>query len=355
MQTVLRVYLLGSLDLHQAGGEARSTIALQKPPTLKSQSLLAYLILRRNEIVPRGRLLEMFWGEYPERRARQSLSTALWHIRRCFSGAESIQGDNYSVQFTWKPVWVDATEFEAHTIQGDLPNLEAALALYRGDFLESFYDDWIIDERYRLEERYLKSLALLMDIYEEGRRFADALTAAQRLLAKNPLREDAHRMAMRAYCGLGQRNAALEQFYTCRQSIRDELGIEPLPETEALFRAIQEGEIEIGSPQTQPASSILVQKSAGRDPNDTAILFPLMGRDLELKQLYSLWERTRRGERCLLLIGGDVGVGKTRLVDAFANQVRGWGNRVLWGRCYEFERLLPYQPIAEALRSLAAR
>ena len=53
-----------------------------------------------------------------------------------------------------------------------------------------------------------------------------------------------------------------------------------------------------------------------------------------------------------MLICGEAGVGKTRLAEELAQQLRWRGGRVLWGRCYEFERLLPYQPISEALRTL---
>ncbi|MCP4418034.1 MAG: hypothetical protein GY805_15535 [Chloroflexi bacterium] len=54
----------------------------------------------------------MFWGDRPERRARRSLSTSLWHIRRCFAPADPIMADNRTVQFVWPgEIWLDAAAF----------------------------------------------------------------------------------------------------------------------------------------------------------------------------------------------------------------------------------------------------
>lgn len=75
--STLRLYFLGTLDIRH------DDQPLPKPATLKSQSLLAYLILHRHRPQPRDRLVGLFWGDRPERKARRSLTTALWHIRRC--------------------------------------------------------------------------------------------------------------------------------------------------------------------------------------------------------------------------------------------------------------------------------
>jgi DNA-binding SARP family transcriptional activator len=71
---------------------------LSKPATLKSQSLLAYLVLHRAQPQPRERLAGMFWGERPERKARASLSTALWHIRHVLPDEDLILSNLHTVQ-----------------------------------------------------------------------------------------------------------------------------------------------------------------------------------------------------------------------------------------------------------------
>jgi DNA-binding SARP family transcriptional activator/predicted ATPase len=344
----LQLYFLGRLDMRSGGRP------LPRPPTLKSQSLLAYLVLHRDQVQPRERIIGLFWSERPERKARGSLSTALWHIRRCLPDDSLLLSDAHAVQFDPESdVWLDVEEFEAQVSLTDMDGLQSALALYRGDLLEGFYDDWILPERYRLEVLYVDALARLMAAYEAAGDYGSALTTAQRMLGRDLLREDAHRLAMRAYCRLGRRNAALEQYERCREIVLKELGAEPTGETTALYQAILGGDFPVGpTAATLPAEvpSIVPADRAGRSPLDVIAPVRLVGRERELKLLLDAWQAARTGHGELLLVSGEAGVGKTRLVEEFANELRWQGVRVLSGRCYEFERALPYQPLAEALQ-----
>jgi DNA-binding SARP family transcriptional activator len=197
---ILRLYFLGPLVTRYDERQ------LPVPPTLKSQSLLAYLVLHRDQPQPRDRLATLFWGDRPERKARRSLSTALWHVRRCLPDDRFILSDPYTVQFDPRAaLWLDVDEFRSLVSLDDVASLQSAVALYRGDFLDGFYDDWIVNERYRLEALYLEALARLTAGHEGEGNHERALAAALRLLDHDPLREDAHRAAMRAYCRLGLR------------------------------------------------------------------------------------------------------------------------------------------------------
>ncbi len=342
----LQLYFLGSLGMRYGNGP------LPKPPTLKSQSLLAYLVYHRLQPQPRDLLAGLFFGERTEHKARRSLSTALWHIRRCLPDDSVILNDSQTVQFDpQSPLWLDVEEFEALAARSDAVSLHAAIALYRGDFLEGFYDDWIISERYRLEFVYLETLARLIAVYEADMDYQAALATALRLLDRDSLREDAHQAAMRAYCGLGQRKAALEQYGRCQEILRKELGVEPMVETRDLYQAILQGFF-----IAEPSPGVLSIKSlpagsVGYDPLDVTARVKLAGREKETAFLEDCWSAVQKRGSRLVLIGGEAGVGKTRLVEEFANHLRWQGIWVLWGRCYEFERVLPYQPVADALRS----
>jgi DNA-binding SARP family transcriptional activator len=348
--TTLRVRFLGTLDI------CADDQPLSKPPTLKSQSLLAYLIYHRRQPQPRERLAGLFWGDRPEPKARHSLATALWHIRRCLPREEYILSDFHTIQFDPQAdLWLDVERFEFEVHSHDMARLEAAVALYQGEFLDGFYDDWIINERYRLETLFADVLARLMVAQEAGREHEAALSTALRLLGQDPLREDAHRLAMRAYCRLGQRNAALEQYCRCQQMVRQELGAEPMVETTELYQAILEGRFKVGRPPEVPpvqVSAVEPPLPLGRSPLDAIAPSRLVGRVDELEVLQERWQRAEVGQGGVVFIGGEAGVGKTRLAEEFASRLRWQGVRVLWGRCYEFERLLPYQPISEALRTI---
>jgi oligopeptide transport system substrate-binding protein len=347
--STLRLYFLGPLDIRY------DDQPLPKPPTLKSQSLLAYLVLHHHRPQPRERLADLFWGDRPERKARRSLTTALWHIRRCLP-ADYILSDPHTVQFDPQAdLWLDVDKFESHLSHDDMTRLQSAVALYRGHFLDGFYDDWIINERYRLEAVFCEALARLM-VGQEARGEHDAaLATALRLLDHDPLREDAHRLAMRAYCRLGQRNTALEQYRRCREVVQAELGAEPMVETTELYQAILEGRLAVGrEPKVSPVQVPVVAPSVplGRSPLDAMAPSRLVGREEELEFLRQCWQGVEAGQSGWVLISGEAGVGKTRLVEEVAHRLRWQGVRVLWGRCYEFERVLPYQPVAEALRAI---
>jgi len=348
--SALRLSLLGPLEIRDGDQP------LPKPPTLKSQSLLAYLALHRDRPQPRERLAGLFWGDRPEHKARRSLTTALWHLRRCLPGEDLLLSDTQTVQFDPQAdLWLDVAAFESLLSSPDPSRLQAAVALYRGELMDGFYDDWVLNERYRLETLFAQALTRLMLGLEAEGAYGDALAYALRLLEDDPLREDAHRLAMRAYCRLGRRNAALEQYQRCREIVGQELGAEPMEETAALYQAILDGRLQVG-PAVEPLPTgrafAAPALPLGQDPLDPAVRAPLVGRGAEMALLRRYHAEAQAGHGGLVLVHGEAGTGKTRLAVEFANSLRWQGTRVLWGRCYEFERILPYQPVGEALRTV---
>ena len=255
--SLLKIHLLGQLELLDSEDRV-----LSLPTTLKARSLLAYLILHRSQPQPRERLFALFWGERPEQKARHSLSTALWSIRRSLPDEEVILSDHHTVQLDPQAeLWLDVDAFEGLIARQGTSDLQAAAALY------------------------LDALARLMSAYEDQGQHESALTTALRLLKEDPLREDAHRAAMRAYCRLGRRNVALEQYRRCREHVQAELDAEPMPETVTLHQEILEGRFAVGPaisappldepPPTPPAIS------KPYDPLDVGATSPLVGRDGE--------------------------------------------------------------------------
>ena len=113
MASELQIRCLGRLTLHSREASEPAGRELPLPATLKSQSLLAYLVVHRDRPQSRDRLAELFWGDRPEHNARRSLATALWQIRRCLPGDDFILAGAASVQFNPHSVfWLDVAEFE---------------------------------------------------------------------------------------------------------------------------------------------------------------------------------------------------------------------------------------------------
>jgi DNA-binding SARP family transcriptional activator len=352
MQIMLRISLLGSLRL--AVDQAAAPVP--RLATQKATSLLAYLVTRRGREHPRESLAELFWPDRPATNARRSLHTALWHIRRALQQA-GLDPDDFltagELAIAWHApparFWLDVDEFEACSAAAEPAALQHAVDLYRGGFLDGHYDDWCVQERERLEVRLLDTLARLADAALAEARFAEALLHARHSLQIDPLREDAQRAAMFALYQLGQRAAALDQFAACRERLQAELGIEPSAETRALQRAIVDETL-----PRRPARGGASVAPAGAWPGATTYdpqRIPLAGRVDERRRLDDWWQQ--RHESLALLVG-EAGVGKTRLAEEWTSALRARGVPVRSGRCYAFERAVPYQAISELLREWLA-
>jgi ABC-type transport system substrate-binding protein/DNA-binding SARP family transcriptional activator len=345
----LQLLLLGTLEIQYDSQQ------LPKPPTLKSQSLLAYLATHRQQPQPRERLADLFWGDRPERKARRSLTTALWHIRRCLPTENVLLSDVQSVQFDpAADIWLDVAEFEYLVTRSEPSCLRPAIALYRGDFMDGFCDDWVLNERYRLETLFSEALARLMMALEAQRDYESALAMGRRLLDHDLLREDAHRLVMRALCRLGRRNAALEQYRHCQEIVKRELGADLMAETTELCQAILDGRFDVEPAAQGPVAGGAVVEAVlpgGQNPLDPVFRGRLVGREPEMAFLRDRYEEARGGHGSLVLVRGEAGMGKTRLMEELANHTSWQGATALKGRCYEFERILPYQPVAELLQT----
>jgi DNA-binding SARP family transcriptional activator len=346
---------------------------LPRPSTQKTQSLLAYVIMHSTAAHSREKLAGLLWPEADDDRAQRSLRTALWSGRRLLSSAdarlaESLLASRLDVR--WLPamdVELDLQQFEramaswrqARTKEplAALAALQSALAIYRGPLLEGLYDDWCLDERYRLEEHYLSALAAAVSQLEAVGQLQEAVACAQRLLASDPLREEIHRTVIRLLGDLGDRSAVLRQYQHCKEILARELDEPPSAETEvALASALQAAQARKGAPReslplplpVSPVAPAPVQQPPATASGDR---LPLLGRETQWQALTSWIARTEAGQGRTMLIAGEAGSGKTRLLEEIAARARWRSVRVLWGTCYEYERMLPYQPFTEALRA----
>ncbi len=325
------------------------------PPlaTSKTQSLLAYLILHRQQPRSRDELATLFWGDRDEVRARHSLATALWRIRRLL-GEDYLLADATSVQFNPAgSFWLDIAEFKMHLNnsrsdpdeQHAADALQQAVALYRDDLLEGFYDDWCIEERYHLEGLYLDALSRLVIWHAAQGNATEVLNYARKYLVRDPLAENIHLALMRALVALRDLAGARRQWQYCCETRQQELHLPPSPEMLGQAEDILGARFMIPLP-TEP-------RQAGTPPRRGSLERPpFVGRAREMDALRARWEQATQGHGGVVLIGGAAGVGKSRLVEEFAATVRWSGGIVAQVHCYEPERMLPYQPLVELLRDL---
>jgi DNA-binding SARP family transcriptional activator len=244
----LRFSLFGSVRVTR---EDRFEEQIRIRPT--AMTLLAYLLLYRNRSHRREVLAGLFWGGMDDGRAKRCLNTTLWRLR---STLDTRDHTDCSVLDTVTPgeikfnrscdIWLDVAEFE-HKIMNWLgqrnsdliaQDLEEAHQLYVGDLMEGYYEDWVLRERERLRDLYLKSLASLMEFHHLDGNLEKSLLCGQRILDMDPLREDVYRAMMRMYVKNGQRNLAIQHYKNCCEILGAELEIPPMLETQALYHEL---------------------------------------------------------------------------------------------------------------------
>jgi tetratricopeptide (TPR) repeat protein len=234
--------------------------------------------------------------------------------------------------------------------------LQQALAYWRGPALADFAG-WPFAQA---ESERLESLRMLVteDLIETE--FAlghhcELVPQLETLVKEHPLRERLWGHLMVALYRAERQAEALQAYRVVRQILNVELGIEPARALRNLQEQIlgQQPELDWASAQRGASSPNRPAREAGFPTPSflTDLGGPFVGRDRELERLGHAWEHVVAGDRQVVLIGGDPGVGKTRLAAEFARSVSGDGTRatVLLGRCDEDLRV-PYQPFVEALR-----
>ena len=231
----LCLYLLGASRIERHGMSIRL-------PTRKALSLLAYLVLRPIEH-SREKLAALFWGDSTDQEARHSLRVAFAMLRSHLGTDLLLPGRDTAQINPDYHVWADVLEFEARATQvlaANPPDPSAInLDLYQGDLLPDLYDDWIIRERERYRQLYLDLLLHLAQHWRTQGEYRRVIDLASRLLTQDPANEAAHQHLMFSHFAAHDRNAALKQYEACVRSLRDELGVDPSPETQALYRRIK--------------------------------------------------------------------------------------------------------------------
>lgn len=334
----LRIRLFTQLQLTDGNQEGTFSI---RP---RAKRLLVYLLLHRNETFLREHLSFSLWPDRPERDSLGTLRRALSELRRSLPTLEEGQWIVDSQDgIRWNlnsPYWLDIEIFEQLTSEATIFALHEAATLYTGDLLNGWYDDWVLVESVRLNQIQRRNLRQLIAHHRLVGDLETAIDLAQQLLILDPLSETDSRDLIGLLYEVGDRAAALTEHNRIVSKLRDDLGVEPMEETEMLRRAIVEG---AALPTEGKTPSISNRGSMPDRPK-------LIGRENETDTLTELWKATVSGHGQLVLVSGEAGVGKSHLVHSLADNIANQGGLALVGHCYEFEQSLPLQAIVTMLR-----
>jgi DNA-binding SARP family transcriptional activator len=233
---------------------ASTTRALSLPR--RGAELLALFALSRGRFLQRTEIGQLFGLNSEFDVSPQAVSTAVWRLRRLLESPPVQRGD-YLVKDHYGAIGLngpgsvslDVSEFEQLArsgLCGDAENaseahvaaLRAAGALYKECLMPGFSTEWVLRERERLRRTFLEVLYRLMQIEAARGRYQGAIEYAQQILALDRVREDVQRALMRYFVLNGQRGLALRQFEVCRAALKQELAIQPMRETVALYQEI---------------------------------------------------------------------------------------------------------------------
>ena len=339
MARVIEVSLLGPPRVERDG-------VLLAFDTRKALALLAHLALT-DRPRPRDALADLLWPGTDPEHARGALRRTLCTLRTAV-GAERVEATRDHVLLVHGPdLVVDVDRFRALRSSGDL---EGAAAAYTGDLLEGFavrdapdFEDWLREQAQALDRELTGTLADLAAAREAAGDAAGALQVVRRWLAADPLHEPAHRALIRLYALTGDRAAALSQYRDCVRTLSRELGVPPLPETTALYDAVNRGTFD-------PAPA--VPRDHPSRPDRCLDRPPFVGRADELRSLVDRVADIADDGR-VAVVEGEPGIGKTRMTEELAAEVAARGGRVLVLRAHEDEVRLAYAPVVEALRGQA--
>jgi DNA-binding SARP family transcriptional activator len=323
----------------------------------RPKQVLEILLAARGHRVPTDRLADLLWGEQLPQNAAGSLQTFVSVLRRHLASdreraRELVITEAEAYRFATDLVDLDLDRFDellersAHEpTRFARRSLDQALELVRGEVFEDEpYADWAQGLRVTYQGRVLGAHLEAADAALAELDYAGALAHTEAAVARDRFSERAHRTAMLALYALGRQYDALELYRGFRTRLVEELGLEPTTVTRALESAILRQE-DIHSLLPRP-----IRSAQGR-PDERSVR--LLGRTSELDALERGVRIALDGSLALLVIEGEAGVGKTRLLDELATSLV--GVKVGRARCSELERHLPYVPLAAALRSALAR
>jgi DNA-binding SARP family transcriptional activator len=329
----------------------------------KQRAVLAVLLLEAGRVVPTPRIVEALWGDEPPASAHGTLQAYVSNLRRALgpsAGRLVTQAPGYRLDAAAGEV--DAAVFEGevaaaadHLTAGRtdaaVAAAEAALARWRGPALaELAYEAFAAAEIRRLEELRVQAVEVRAEGLLALGRHAEVAAELGAVVAEHPLRGRLRAALMLALYRSGRQAEALRAYADGRKVLREELGAEP----DAALQALEE-QILLQDPALDwrpPATG----DDAPQGPAPAAVATGpvLVGRDAELATLERMLIASASGRGGIALVGGEAGIGKTRLAEAVAERALARGGLVAWGRSFESQGAPAFWPWVEALRGAMA-
>ena len=318
---MLEVRLLGQFVITQDG----TPVQINSRP---AQSLLAYLMINAGNASRREKLAGLLWPDTSETNARNNLRQALWRIRKSLEVENSrsqpfILVDDLTITFNAKAdFYLDINRFEEKVDEHTpIHQIIETVSLYQGELLPGFYDDWIVLERERLQSLFESRIGLLINRLVEAQKWTEVIEWGEHWISLGGVPEPAYRSLMTAHAAQGDLSRVATVYHRCKDSMQNDLGLEPSETTQSLFEQLKSGKFivsDIGG-QTEHKSQVLDDDPAPGDSPYKGLQFydekdaPYFFGRTQLTE--TIHELIKNGYKFVSIIGAS-GSGKSSVVRA---------------------------------------
>jgi DNA-binding SARP family transcriptional activator len=248
----LTINMLGHVEIFR---DSKRPFAADAWTTRRAHDILCFIASRRHRRASKDTIIDTFWGETDFDVVAKNFHPTVSHIRKALNSNQSLK-QNFLLyrdgDYLLNPDFaysIDIGEFDRLVAEGDSARrardqdrcvacYEAAIRLYRGEFMHGCYEEWVEEQRSYYNERYQHMLEILAGVAFAQKEWLNSLQLAQQILRDDPYREDIHCLIMRAQAAQGNRAAVKEQYENLRSLLRKELGIEPASETQKVYRQL---------------------------------------------------------------------------------------------------------------------
>ncbi|MBW0088797.1 AAA family ATPase [Pseudonocardia sp. KRD-184] len=356
--------VLGPLEVVAADGRPVD------PGSPKLRALLTLLLADHGRVVPLDRINETLWASEPPATATGTLQSYVSQLRRLLEPGRAPRSAPTRL-LTRPPGYLlavgddelDVLRFEAMLGEGQRlldagrareadDVLIAALGLWRGEPYADLGDgaSAVQADRARLAELRAVGLERHIEAMLADGRPESAVAELERLVAVHPMRERLWGSLMLALYRTGRQADALRAFATCRDLLRDELGIDPGPELRRLERAVLTQDAGVDGPRAPQPLPAPVAAPAADPPRRSGFV----GRRTELAALAARLAAAASGTGSVVLLGGEAGIGKTRLAEEVVAAAEQMGARVAWSRCADEAAAPALWPWTQVLRAIGS-
>jgi DNA-binding SARP family transcriptional activator len=359
---LLHMRLLGGFRVERADAERTDF----DWPRRSAKILTKLLAAHPEHAMHREQVINILWPDVNADSALNSLGKALHAARRVLEpglprrhDSAYLRMEDCMMLLNTEHVVVDADVFErlaADAVRsGQAAPYRAALLAYEGELLpEDRYESWCAERRSSLAEMRIRLLLGLAGIHERCGACNEAADLLREVLRHDPAREAVHRQLMRLYVRMGTADQAVRQFHVCEQVLRQELDLAPQPETVSLYDAIHEDQFSRRPPP--PLDRIRERTELrGRPSVRNASRSAFVGREQVIEDMCELLARGDETRAGMVVVSGEAGVGKTRLLEEFAARASEQGTVVLRGGRGAHGDQFTSGPFAVALEDHAAR